>query len=107
MTSACDAALLKDSIAQKLCLANGTIQLPNPDTISQWEVDLANIPTVDGDCIEAYFNNVNREFSIQAKECKALRLGKGLSISGHVIDLKYSGINTLSPCGFVKSKQTN
>ena len=91
--SGVETSLFKEEIARKLVLGNGVIQLPNPETIPQWEVDPVNFPTISGDNIESYFNDVNKEIGIEAKERKAIRLGKGLALSGHVLDVQYTGIN--------------
>ena len=94
----------KDCIAKTLSLGGGVVQLPDPNTVVQWEVNPVYLPSVSGDCIEAYFNDLNNELGIKANECKALRLGKGLALSGHVLDLHYSGISSFVNQCFVKSR---
>ena len=95
---------MKEAIYQKLSFANGIIQLPHPDTITQWELDPVYLPTVSGNDVDSYFQQENSNLNLNPSSCKAIKLGKGLALSGHVQEILYAGIEASVPYCFVKSR---
>ena len=98
------------SVYEKLTLENGLIHLPDPSTLDTWELDSVNVPSISHTSIERYFLEINKSIGITSLECKALSLGKGLSISGHVGSLLYNPVSVSIPYCFAKTyvvRQTN
>ena len=98
-SGACDT----HSIDDKLMLDDGMVRLPNPVSISNWEMDPVDLPTITKDCVENYFTKANNELGVYSKNCEALKLGKGLYLSKHVGDILYSAISANLMYAFVKT----
>ena len=90
------------SVYNKLYVENGMLRLPNPDTLRDWEEAPTSIPDITRDLVEEYFQRVNRKIGITTGGGQALSLGKGLAISGHVLNVNYHAISPKIGYCFVK-----
>ena len=101
---------IEETVFDKLILENGTSHLPNPQTLDIWELQSPDIPQIDQTSIENYFAFVSENLGISSRDVKALSLGKGLVLSGHVGAVLYCKVNTAIDYGFLKTyvtRQTN
>ena len=98
-----DRQTVPDTVQDKLVLENGLITLPNPASLENWELGCYSVPAVSKQEVEHYFKQVNSDLGIYAKECEAIKLGKGLSMSNHVGGILYHGISPNIGYCFVKS----
>ena len=91
------------TIHNKLLVENGLVRLPNPESLNDWEDGYASIPDIKSDVVDSYFGRINSGLGLSTNGGQSLCLGKGLALSGHVMNVQYHGISPRIGYCYVKS----
>ena len=91
------------TIHNKLYVENGLVRLPNPDTLQDWENGVSSVPDISSGVVEKFFADMNSKIGISTNGGHSLALGKGLSLSGHVLNVQYHGISPNIGYCFIKA----
>ena len=91
------------TVHNKLYVDNGLVRLPDPNSLVDWEIGLASVPDITSAVVESFFTKINHDIGIATCGGHSMALGKSLSLSGHVVDIRYHGISSNIGYCFVKA----